>query len=230
MWKRLIHYFSKGELALWGSSVVLIIASFCIFDRESYLTLVASLVGATSLIFIAKGNPIGQVLMIVFGILYGIISYSFAYYGEMVTFIGMTVPMAVISLVTWLRNPYNGNRSEVKVNRIKPKEILFMFLLSAAVTFIFYFVLKYFNTANLIPSTISITTSFVGVYLTLRRSPYFALAFVANDAILIILWVMATVKDISYLSVIVCFIMFLFNDLYGFYNWLRIERRQKDIL
>ena len=80
--KKLIAYFSKMEIILWSVSVFFIVFSFCIFDRESYLTLIASLIGVTSLIFNAKGNPIGQALMIVFSLLYGIISYSFAYYGE----------------------------------------------------------------------------------------------------------------------------------------------------
>ena len=88
---------------------MMIIISFVIFDRENYLTLSASLIGATSLIFNAKGNPFGQLLMVVFSILYGIISFSFAYYGEMITYLGMTMPMAVFALISWLRNPYKGN-------------------------------------------------------------------------------------------------------------------------
>ena len=72
--KKFLKYFSVGEWALWGASVALIIISFCVFDRVNYLTLCASLVGATSLIFNAKGNPVGQALMIVFSVLYGIIS------------------------------------------------------------------------------------------------------------------------------------------------------------
>lgn len=50
-----------------------------------------------------------------------------------------------------------------------------------------YFILRAFNTANIIPGTISVTTSFVAVYLTFRRSPYFALAYAANDVVLIVL-------------------------------------------
>ena len=81
--KRLRNYFSPGEWLLWAVSVGLILLSFLIFDRENLLTLAASLIGVTSLIFNAKGNPIGQVLMILFSLLYGWISWSFAYYGEM---------------------------------------------------------------------------------------------------------------------------------------------------
>ncbi len=227
--KKLLDYFSKFEIMLWISSVLMITVSFVIFDRSNYLTLVASLIGATSLIFCAKGNPIGQMLMVIFGALYTYISYTFSYYGEMITYLGMTVPMSIFSLVSWLKNPFNGNHAEVKVNRIRKKEIIFMLCLSVFVTVIFYFILKYFNTSNLIPSTVSITTSFIAVYLTARRSPYFALMYAANDIVLIILWTLASLKDISYLSVIICFIMFLANDLYGFINWRRIERKQSAI-
>ena len=220
------EYFSKTEIVLWSASVFLITAFFIIFDRENYLTFIASVIGVSSLIFNAKGNPIGQVLMIVFSLLYGIISYTFLYYGEMITYLGMTMPMAVFALVSWLKNPYNGNRSEVAVNHISKKEVTFMWILTIIITIIFYYILDFFNTANIIPSTISVTTSFLAVYLTFRRSPYFAIAYSANDIVLIVLWVLASMSDIRYISVVVCFIAFLVNDIYGFINWKRIEKRQ----
>ena len=219
-------YFSKTEIALWCSSVALIIISFCVFDRENYLTLLASLIGVTSLVFNAKGNPFGQVLMVVFSLLYGIISFTFAYYGEMITYLGMTMPMAVFALISWLRNPYNGNKTEVKVNTTSQKETWFMWLGTAAVTLLFYFILSYFNTANIVPSTLSVTTSFLAVYLTFRRSPYFALAYAANDIVLIVLWVMASICDVKYISVVVCFIAFFVNDIYGYISWQNMKIRQ----
>ena len=104
-----------------------------------------------------------------------------------------------------------------------------MILLTAAVTSAFYFILEYFNTANIIPSTLSVTTSFIAVYLTFRRSEYYAVAYAANDIILIILWILAAKTDISYVSVIVCFAMFLVNDLYGFISWKRMHKRQREL-
>ena len=225
---RLFKYFSKLELTIWFSSELLILISFLAFDRTNYMALIASLIGATSLIFCAKGNPFGQFLIIVFSILYTIISYSYAYFGEMITYLGMTMPMAIFSLISWLRNPYKGNHAEVKVNSVSKKELAFMGFLTAIVTVIFYFILDYFNTANLIPSTFSVTTSFIAVYLTFRRSPFFAVAYALNDIVLIILWVLASISDVRYVSVVVCFIAFLFNDIYGFYNWQRMKKRQAE--
>ncbi len=223
-----MKYFTKLEIALWSCSVFLIVVSFLMFDRESYMTLAASLIGVTSLIFSAKGNPIGQFLMVLFSLLYGVISYGFAYYGEMITYLGMTMPMAVFALVSWLRNPFEGKHSEVKVNDLGKRELFLMCGLTGAVTGLFYFILEAFDTANIIPSTISVTTSFAAVYLTFRRSPYFALAYAANDIVLLVLWGMASAENIRYVSVFVCFSAFLINDLYGFWNWRKMKKRQQN--
>lgn len=225
---RLKDYFTKNERILWGCSVLLIIVSFCLFDRTNYMTLYASLIGVTSLIFNAKGNPFGQFLMVIFSLLYGIISYTFAYYGEMITYLGMTMPMAIFALISWLRNPYKGNKAEVKVNDISKRENMCMWMGTFVVTILFYFILEYFNTANIIPSTISVTTSFLAVYLTFRRSPYFALAYASNDIVLILLWVLASLSDVRYISVVVCFVAFLVNDIYGFISWRRMRSRQQE--
>lgn len=224
--KKIINYFSKTDIIIWSLSVFVIIASFLIFDRENFLTLIASLLGVTSLIFNAKGNPVGLVLMIVFSLLYGRISFTFAYYGEMITYLAMTLPMSAFALVEWLRHPFGESKSQVRVGTLNKKHIKEMAVLSFAVTAVFYFILDFFNTANLLPSTVSVTTSFLAVYLTFRRSPYFALAYAANDIVLIVLWILASLEDTKYISVVACFAAFLFNDIYGFVSWRKMEKRQ----
>lgn len=227
--KARLNYFTKGEILLWSVSVLLIAVSFLAFEGGGILRPAASLIGVTSLIFNAKGNPFGQLLMVVFSVMYGIISYSFSYYGEMITYLGMTAPMAVFSLISWLKNPYNGNKSEVKVNKLSKKEIVFMLFLTTAVTAVFYYILAFFNTANLAPSTVSVTTSFLAVYLTFRRSEFYAVAYAANDLVLIVLWVLASVSNTSYISVVICFIIFFANDIYGFYSWSKMKKRQEAV-
>lgn len=218
--------FTKRDYLLWGGSITLILAAFFVFDRENFLSPVSSIIGVTSLIFIAKGNPLGQALTIVFSVFYGIISFSFSYYGEMITYLGMTAPMAGAAMVSWVRNPYKDS-AEVSVNSLKPRELWVMLPLAAAVTGAFYFLLKALGTANLLPSTVSVTTSFLAVYLLFRRSPFYALAYAANDIVLIVLWAMAAAEDISYFSVLICFAVFLANDIYGFVNWIKMQKRQK---
>lgn len=225
--KSLISYFTIFEIILWATSVALIVVSYFLFKGQNFYSMLLSLVGVTALIFCAKGNPIGQGLCIIFGAFYGYVSYTFKYYGEMITYLGMSVPMAIISLITWLKNPFNENKSEVTVNQIKGKELILLPFLTCCVTFSFFFILRALGTANLIVSTVSIATSFTAVYLTMRRSPFFAIAYAVNDIVLIVLWIMASLIDISYISIVVCFAVFFINDMYGFINWLSMQKRQK---
>ncbi len=221
-----IRSLNKFEICLWSVSVIVILVSFFISHGSDYLSLAASLIGATSLIFLARGFAFGQILMIIFSTIYGVISFRFHYYGEMLTYVGMTLPMAVVSLISWIKHPYKKT-AEVEVSRLNTKKIVFLILSSVAVTVVFYFILKRFNTANLIPSTFSVLTSYIAAALTAFRSPYYAIGYATNDIVLIILWALATATDITYLPMTVCFATFFVNDMYGFLCWKRMENRQK---
>lgn len=215
------------EKLLWGCSVLLLILSFFLTDERDPMTLISSLVGVTALIFIAKGLLIGQVLGLIFATFYGIISFFFQYYGETMTYLFMSAPIAVVSIISWAKNPYRDT-AEVKVANMTRAKAVFMIISTTAVTVAFYFILKALGNANLIPSTISIATSFAASYLTFCRSPWYALVYALNDVVLIILWTMATFESVSYFPMIICFAVFLVNDVYAFYNWRRMKRRQND--
>ena len=223
--KKLFRYFTPAEKALWLSSVLLILASARLFPGGGPLTLIASLTGVTSLLFNAKANPVGPLLMVVFSILYGIISFSARYYGEMFAYLGMTGPMSVLALISWVKNPYQGQRAQVHIARLSKRAAVLILLLTLLVTGLFYYILKACGMANLPLSTISVATSFLAVALTYLRSPLFALAYAANDGVLIALWLLA--GDSGTWAVVVCFGVFLVNDSYTYYNWRRLQRRQE---
>ena len=226
--RRLLKFLSPFEWALWICSMLVITVSFFLGADRYPLTLIASLFGVSALIFIAKGNVIGQFLIIGFSILYGIISWNFRYYGEMITYVFMSLPSAIVACISWLRHPSKAGKSEVEISPMTAKKWTFLFLAAAAVTAAFYFILKYFDTANLPLSTLSVTTSFFAAMLLILRSPYYAIGYAFNDGVLIGLWVLASMKSISYLPMVFCFLTFLVNDSYGFINWKRMQKRQKN--
>ena len=216
---------SLFERCLWAFSVVTIVLSG-IFGKSEPMQIAASVVGVTALIFVSKGDVFGQVLTIVFSVMYGVISFAFAYYGEMLTYLCMTAPIAVSAVVTWLRPPFEKGKQEVEVNTLKSWERVAVAFATVIITVAFYFILSYFNTANIIPSTISVATSFLASYHTFRRSRFYAFWYAANDVVLIVLWVLASIEDIKYLPMVICFTMFLVNDGYGFVYWSKMLKRQ----
>lgn len=220
-----IQDLTKKEWLLWLGSLLIVILSNLVSGSVDVLTLVAVCVGITSLIFAAKGNVWAQILMIVFSILYGIISWRFRYWGEMITYLGMTMPMAVWSTITWIRNP-SKNGNEVEIQKLNRKHIVGLSVFSVAVTAAFCYILHVLDTPNIVFSTISITTSFLAASLTMLRSSYYALGYAMNDIVLIVLWVLASLKNPAYIPVAVNFAIFFLNDLYGFVSWKKREAVQ----
>lgn len=213
---------TKREWALWFVSIAIVVMSNIMAGRVDALTLTA----VTSLIFAAQGNVWAPILMTIFCIQYAIISYRFRYWGEMFTYLFMSLPMSVWSIVTWLKNARNSSDGTVEIRKITRKGAGVLVLCNVAVTIAFYILLKKLNTQNLIFSTISVVTSFFAASLTMLRSSYYALGYASNDIVLIILWILASIKDPGYIPVVVNFLIFFLNDMYGFICWKKRETAQ----
>lgn len=224
------NYFSRCEWCLWLISLLTIVTNHFLFGESNLLTLTASLIGATSLIFSAKGNPIGQGLMIIFSVIYAYLSLINHYYGEVITYFFLNLPLAIISLLTWLNHPFRSRKSQVLISRLSIKDIYSVSFLTFLVTICFYFILGTLHTSFLLMSTLSITTSFLATLLTYKRSPYFALVFSLNDLVLMSLWMFEADKDPSHYSIVICFLIFLVNDVYTFVNWIKLQKQQENLL
>ena len=224
--KKLFSLLSPFEWGLWTASLAAVVLSFVLSPEKDPVSLAASAVGVTALIFVAKGHVAGQALTVVFAVLYGVVSFACRYYGEMITYLGMSVPAAVFAMISWLRHPYRGS-AEVAVARMTAKKWALAALSTLAATVAFYFILGALDTAQLAVSTLSVTTSFLASALTFLRSPLYACAYAANDVVLIVLWLLALPTDPASLPMVICFAAFLANDIYGFVNWRRMQARQE---
>ncbi len=232
--KKLFKSITIAEYIIYFVSLTAIITSalltkFAFDGIIDPVTLSASIIGVTAIILVSKGNPIGQGLTIVFSALYAIASFNNKLYGEMITYLGMSAPIAACALIVWIRHPANGNKSEVKVNQIKLKEYGLLIVLTAAITTAFFFILRELNTSQLAISTFSVATSFIASYLTARRSKFYAIGYALNDLVLIIIWATACFKSIDNLPICINFSAFFILDAYGFINWNRMERKQKKL-
>lgn len=216
---------TRKEWGVWICSLFVIITSNFLSGNVEWLTLAAACIGVTSLVLAAKGNVWSQILMIVFSILYGIISWQFRYWGEMITYLGMTMPMAMWSTITWIKNPSDSGK-EVEIQKLTKKHIVMLLISGAIVTTLFYIILSALKTPNIIFSTLSVTTSFFAASLTMLRSSYYAVGYAANDIVLIVLWILASIHEPRYISVTIIFVIFFFYDVYGFISWKKREMAQ----
>lgn len=216
----------KREWILWILSLIAVLSSNILAGTLDPIILLSTAIGVTALIFMAKGDVWGQILSVLFAALYAATSFRYRYYGEVITYLCMSLPISAASVVTWLKNPFSEEKNEVKISRLSARASLLLAFVTVAVTVAFYFILGALGTENLVVSTVSVATSFLAASLLMLRNSYYAVAYGANDVVLIILWILASLEDISYLPMVVCFLAFLVNDTYAFISWKKRERSQ----
>ena len=177
-------------------------------------------------LLLAKGKYSCYIIGIISTFFYAYVSYSNSYYGEVIIAMCCTLPLMIIGLINWLKHQDNTNT--VIIKEITRKELLLV-LLSQVVMFAgYYYLLKIFNTNNLLVSTFSIVASIIATYLTARRSEYGFVGFIINDIILITLWSIPVITgNCNLIPVLLCPVLLLINDIYGVYNWRRIKNKQK---
>jgi len=215
------------EIIFLAVSIAIIVTVFVFNSEKNWLSFICSIIGITAVMCLAKGLVITPYLLVVNGCLYSILSYTQAYYGEMIVYIGLMIPMAISSIISWNKNKNKEDGTQVSVNKIKKSEYVYLALATIVASIAFYFLLKAFNTNQLIISTLALITSTVASYLLFRRSSYYAIGYIINDIILIVLWsTSVSTFGVEYLPTVICFAIFLINDIYGLIHWKMEEKKQ----
>ena len=226
--KKLFKDWNLFEIIFMFASILVLTLCFAFSVDRNWFSFIVSLVGVVAVLMVAKGLTIAPIVNIVYCVLYSIISIVQCYYGEAIIYIFLMIPIYAMSIVSWLRNKNPNNKSTVKIKAIGGMEYLYLAIGTIIVTVAFYFLLKVLNTSELLVSTLSLVTSAVASYLMLRRCSYYAIGFIANDIILIILWSLAMARSgIGYLPTVISFVVFLVNDIYGLVHWKLEEKKQK---
>ena len=157
---------------------------------------------------------------------YAFVSYNQGYYGELLITLFLTLPIMIVGIISWLRHQ-NKEEKVVIINSLSKKEIAIAFILQIPLYAIYYLILKQFNTDMLILSALSIVTSVLASYFEARRSELSLWCYIANDLVIITLWLIPVIAgDTALVSVLVGPILLLMNDTYGAYNWRHMKQKQ----
>lgn len=224
--KKFLKDWKWQELLLLTISALTITIIFILSKDKNIISYIVSILGITSVMMCSKGLFYAPVIDFVYYILYIIMSFQQKYYGEVFIFIFIMIPLSVSTLVVWFKNK-NKDSSTVKINKISKREWIILFIVCLIIPLVFYYVLKILNTSQLIVSTLSIVTSVFASYLLLRRSSYYAIGYILNDIVLIILWSLTFNNgNLSNLPLVISLCVYLINDFYGLFRWKKQEKEQ----
>lgn len=226
--KKVFKDWSLFEGLLLFASVLSTIIVGVIF-KSNFLTVLTSIVGVICALLLAKGLILGQFFGIAIVVLYSLVSYNNGFYGEMIIYIGIMLPMYIWSIFEWIKHKSNKTNS-VEVNQISNREWIIISLIAGILFVLFYFVLKALNTSELIVSTLSVVDNLFAVYLLARRSKYGFVSYIINDLILIVLWGIPVIQgNLLLLPMLMNPVVNLINDSYGVVKWTKMQKAQKQL-
>ena len=232
MTKKIANFFKQISIFEYILTIIslIIIVVFSFAFKVGILKILFSLLGVIMLLFVSKGWIIGEFFSLAYMTLYAIISYFSHYYGEMIISIFISLPISIFTFINWIKHPKNKGEQEIRISSLSNFSMLCIITFSILLFIPLYFLLKYFNTPNLIISTLSIIASLIASLLLLFRSHYYALFFILNDIIVMILWILLCKIDISNLMMVITFLISLVFDIYGLINWSKIKKKQAKTL
>lgn len=224
---QLKNILSLKEIIFLSLEIIIPIILYFVFNCQDYMNLIGAEIGIVSIFFLAKASLFGIGLSLLFSTFYAITSLNYTYYGEAIIYFAFMIPIGIASGIIWIINRFKGT-AEVSIVSTKKIDFIIGPIISSILTFALFWLLRYLGTQNIVTSTISLFTSFLALYFQLKRSKYGEIFFAANDVVLITLWTLATIDDISFMPIVVCFIFLLVNDIYGFFNWSKIKKKQDE--
>lgn len=203
------------------------ILSSIVFNGTIIDTLYTSLYLITALLM-SKGKVECYFVGFISVFFYGIVSFNQGYYGELIITAFLTFPIMIIGIISWLRHQ-DKDEDTVIISSLSKKEIVIALLSQLVLFWIYYFILKAFNTDLLVISTLSVVTSVLASYFEARRSELSLFCYIANDLVILLLWLIPIISgQTELISVLVGPILLLINDIYGSYNWRRLKKQQKE--
>lgn len=227
MIKEYFKDWNKFEISFLICGLLASVISAIIFKGTVIDTLYTSLYLITALLM-SKGKVECYFVGFVSVFFYGIVSYNQGYYGELIITALLTFPIMIIGIISWLRHQ-DKEEDTVVISSLSKKEITIALLSQLILFWLYYFILRVFNTDLLVISTISVVTSVLASYFEARRSEISLFCYMANDLVIITLWLIPIINGQTQLiSVLVGPILLLINDIYGSYNWCRLKKKQKE--
>lgn len=226
MIKEYFKDWNKFEISFLICGLLASITSAIMFNGTIIDTIYTSLYLITALLM-SKGKVESYFVGFVSVFFYGIVSYNQGYYGELIITVFLTFPIMIIGIISWLR--HQDKEDTVIISSLSKKEITIVLLSQLVLFWIYYFLLKLFNTDLLVISTISVVTSVLASYFESRRSELSLFCYIANDLVIITLWLIPIINgQTELISVLVGPVLLLINDIYGSYNWSRLKKKQKE--
>ncbi|HJJ31640.1 MAG TPA: nicotinamide riboside transporter PnuC [Methanocorpusculum sp.] len=209
----------KSEI-LWLAVSVIIITAVSFSLGDTLLGIISAAAGISAAVLTGKGKTSGYIIGTLNAVLYSVIAFEAAYYGEVILKLFVFIPLNIAGFILWSRH-LDIKRSEVIKRRLKnPVRLLILLLLIPAV---YLFGLFLANLGDPEPFIDSFTTilSVAALILTINRFAEQWWLWIAVNVFTIVLWGINVASGSTNYATLLMWIVYLINSCIMCRKWMK---------
>lgn len=233
--KQFFNSFNLFDYILLPLFLVAVLTVSIIYKCDA-LSIIYSFVGLIAVFVLSKGVFFSPIFLIIMYIIYAIQAYLSGLYGEVILNVAILMPLQIYAFISWfIKRKHKAEKSlSVSPQDIHLKEWSIIAVCYVLLLISVYFILQAINTNYLILSALCFANAILANYLTIRKSFYQFVVYIANNVVLILMWLMPLIEGqplgTNFLPMIVSFVAFTAINSYGLINWIKLSKKSKNLI
>lgn len=230
-----MRHFLKEELSGWKRLEVAWLIAACtvitglsIYWGDTLMGIISSTTGVACVVCTGKGKLSAYIFGLVNSILYAIISYKAALYGETMLNAIYYVPMQFVGFYIWSKH-MNSETHEVEKKHMKNSGRILMVIAMLAGTVIYGFLLKYMKDAMPFVDAFTTVSSVVAMIVSVKMFAEQWWIWIAVDVFTVYMWAYNFMAGNDNIATLLMWIVYLGNAIIMCVKWEKEIRGNKNV-
>ena len=135
--------------------------------------------------------------------------------------------MSFVGFYLWSRHR-DEESGEVEGKALTPKQIVILLVATAVVVLIYWQILTRIGGQLALIDAMSTVFSVIALIMQVARYAEQWLLWIIVNVVSVVMWVLLIGKDSSAITMVVMWAAYLFNSVYGYYNWKKLAAKNKE--
>lgn len=204
------------------STIIMVVLS--ILWGDNTLALISGITGILGVVLAAKGRVSTYVFATVNVAIYAFLTFNNHLYGEFMLNAFYYIPMHLVGFYLWSKHK-NKESHDVEGKSLNSKQIVILFIAVAIVVVGYWQILSHIGGQLALIDAMSTVFSVVALIMQVARYAEQWLLWIVVNVVSVIMWGLLIGKDSSAVTMVVMWVAYLFNSVYGYYNWKKLAKK-----
>lgn len=225
--------FVKNELSgwkkweiLWLVTACLIIVGLSVYWGDNLMGIISATTGVACVVCTNKGKLSAYIFGVVNCVLYAIISYKAALYGETMLNAIYYVPMQFVGFYIWNKN-MNEETKEVNKRHMNNLHRVMLLGCIIAVTYVYGVLLRYLGDAMPFVDSFTTVSSVIAMIISVKMFAEQWAVWIVVDIFSVIMWVNNYRNGGTDVATLLMWCVYLINAIIGFIRWEKQSNSEK---